>query len=97
MISIVNRKKPREVLYLRAVPDTAYNPTVPQILARLKFAELASKARGKKFIGELPPAAEEVRKMSGERFGKTVKQKKWERILKELLKEEERVEIYAIK
>jgi len=85
-ISLVHRKKPREIFYFRAKPRTAYRPTTPQIKARLRFAELASMAKGRRFTGNLPPAAEMVKRMKGERFGETIKPKKWEVILSESLK-----------
>jgi hypothetical protein len=85
-IQLVFRQKPRPLIYFRAKPRTAYEPTVNQIKARLRFAELAKKARGKKFTGELPPAAEMVKQMKGERFGRTERPKKWEIILAETLR-----------
>lgn len=91
-ISLVHRKKPREIFYFRAKPRTAYRPTEPQIRARLRFAELASKARGRKFkvdgkfVADLPPAAEMVKRMRGESFGRTARPKKWEAILVETLR-----------
>jgi hypothetical protein len=91
-IQLVFRTKPRPIAYFRAKPRTAYNPTIPQIKARLRFAELAKKAKGKKFkvngefVSDLPPAAEMVKQMKGEKFGETVKPKKWELILAETLR-----------
>lgn len=91
-IQLVFRTKPRPIAFYRAKPRTAYNPTIPQIKARLRFAELARKAKGKKFkvdgkfTSDLPPAAEMVKQMRGERFGKTLKAKKWELILGEVLR-----------
>ena len=86
-IQLVFRTKPRPIIYLRAKPKTAYRPTPAQIRARLRFGELAKKAKGKKFkvngefVSDLPPAAEMVKAMRGERFGETVKPKKWQMIL----------------
>ena len=85
-IQLVFRQRPRPLVYLRAKPRTAYDPTIPQIKSRLRFAELAKKAKGKKFTGELPPAAEMVRQMKGERFGRTERLRKWELILAECLR-----------
>ena len=85
-IQLVFRQKPRPITFLRAKPRTAYDPTVNQIRARLRFAELARKARGRKFTGELPPAAEMVKQMKGERFGRTERPRKWEVILAEYLR-----------
>ena len=91
-VQLVFRTKPRPIAFFRAKPRTAYNPTIPQIKARLRFAELAGKAKGKKFkvngefVSDLPPAAEMVKLMKGEKFGKTVKPKKWEVILAETLR-----------
>jgi hypothetical protein len=91
-IQLVFRTKPRPIAYFRAKPRTAYNPTIPQIKARLRFAELAKKAKGKKFkvngefVSDLPPAAEEVKKMRGERFGEMIRVKKWEIILAQVLR-----------
>lgn len=84
-IQLVVRKKPRYTVYFRAKPSTAYNPTIPQIKARIRFGELAKLAKGKKFSGELPPAAEEVKRMKGLKFGRTYRPKKWEIILAEVL------------
>jgi len=80
-IQLVVRNKPRPITFFRAKPETAYNPTIPQIKARLRFSELAKKAREKKFTGDIPPAAEMVKLMKNERFGRTAKAKKWEIIL----------------
>ena len=85
-IQLVFRQKPRPLVFLRAKPKTAYDPTVNQIRSRLRFAELARKARGRKFTGELPPAAEMVKQMKGERFGRTERPRKWEVILAEYLR-----------
>ncbi|MCD6131263.1 MAG: hypothetical protein J7J61_04065 [Candidatus Hydrothermae bacterium] len=85
-IQLVFRQKPRPLVFLRAKPKTAYDPTVNQIRSRLRFAELARKARGRKFTGELPPAAEMVKQMKGERFGQTERPRKWEVILAEYLR-----------
>ena len=91
-IQLVFRTKPRPIAFYRAKPRTAYNPTIPQIKARLRFAELAKRAKGKKFkvdgefTSDLPPAAEMVKRMKGEKFGETVKVKKWELILGEVLR-----------
>ena len=85
-IQLVFRQKPRPLVFLRAKPKTAYDPTVNQIRSRLRFAELARKARGRKFTGGLPPAAEMVKQMKGERFGRTERVRKWEIILAEYLR-----------
>jgi len=85
-IQLVFRQKPRPLVYFRAKPRTAYDPTVNQIRSRLRFAELARKARGRKFTGKLPPAAEMVKQMKGERFGRTERPRKWEIILAEYLR-----------
>jgi len=85
-IQLVFRRKPRPLIYFRAKPRTAYDPTVNQIKSRLRFAELARKARGRKFTGELPPAAEMVKQMKGERFGRAERPRKWEVILAEYLR-----------
>jgi len=85
-IQLVFRQKPRPIAFLRAKPRTAYEPTVNQVKSRLRFAELAKKAKGRKFTGELPPAAEMVKQMKGERFGRTERPRKWEVILAEYLR-----------
>jgi len=85
-IQLVFRQKPRPLIYFRAKPRTAYEPTVNQVKSRLRFAELAKKAKGRKFTGELPPAAEMVKQMKGERFGRTERPRKWEVILAEYLR-----------
>lgn len=85
-IQLVFRQKPRPLAYFRAKPRTAYDPTINQIKSRLRFAELAKRARGRKFTGELPPAAEMVKQMKGEKFGRTEKPRKWEIILAETLR-----------
>jgi len=92
-IQLVVRTKPYRTIYFRAKPYTAYKPTLPQLKARIRFGELAKKAKGLKFkqgdkyIRKLPPAAEIVKKeMSGEKFGRTERVKKWEIIFAELIK-----------
>jgi hypothetical protein len=37
-------------------------------------------------VSDLPPAAEEVKKMRGERFGEMIRVKKWEIILAQVLR-----------
>ena len=87
-IQIVHRTKPRDIWYFRAVPETAWNPTLPQIMARIAFGRAAKKAKGVKFkIGEgkyaydMPPAAIAVKALKGRKFGRTYKKKKWEELL----------------
>lgn len=98
MIVLVSRTKPWPATFFRAKPKTAYRPTIPQIRVRLRFAEMAKRAKGRKFKADgkfasnlpsatnLPPAALEVKKMKGEQFGRSIKPKKWEIILAETLR-----------
>lgn len=90
MAKYVQLVKRGDKWYLRAMPYTAEHPTENQIKARIKFAEIAKKAKGKKFTGGLPPAAELIkREMKGQYFGRTRKLKKWQKILMEEAKTEE--------
>ena len=80
---LVHRKKPREIYYLRAKPYTAKEPTIHQIKSRLAFGHHAKQARNKSIESDLPPAAEQVKKLRGKKFGRTRKLRKWEEILLE--------------
>jgi len=85
---LVVRSKPRRVVFFRAKPITAYEPTPAQIRARIAFGMAARRARGKRILpGQLPPAAIAVREeMSGRSFGGEPRKPKWLKIL-ELLAE----------
>ena len=86
-IVLVRKKNGKK--YFRAVPETAEKPTVNQAITRINFGEAAKKAKGKKFTGTLPPAAEIVREeLRGKKVGRTVKLKKWEEILLKEAKKE---------
>ena len=78
---LVHRTKPREIYYLRAKPYTAKEPTIYQVKSRLAFGHHAKKARNKSIQSDLPPAAEQVKKLRGTKFGRTRKLRKWEEIL----------------
>jgi len=83
---LVVREKPRRTVFFRAKPITAYRPTEAQIRARITFAKIARRAKGRKMSGQMPPAAEEIKKsMSGMRFGETIREPKWLKILKRLV------------
>ncbi|RLG30728.1 hypothetical protein DRN97_10170 [Methanosarcinales archaeon] len=85
---LVHRTKPREIYYLRAKPCTAKDPTIHQLKSRLAFGHHAKKARNKNIESDLPPAAEQVKKLRGKKFGRTRKLRKWEELLlKEARKE----------
>ena len=85
---LVHRTKPREKYYLRAKPYTAKEPTIHQVKSRLAFGHHAKQARNKSIESDLPPAAEQVKKLRGKKFGRTRKLKKWEELLlKEARKE----------
>ncbi|MGC8569497.1 MAG: hypothetical protein ACP5LW_05785 [Nitrososphaeria archaeon] len=78
-VQIVHRKRPRDLIYIRAAPEDPATPN--QIRARKVFAEIAKEAKGKKMV-YLPPAAELVQnKMAGMKFGRTLKVDKWMIIL----------------
>jgi len=47
-VQVVRRRKPRETVYIRAVPRTIFEPTRGQVLHRLRVARAGRKARGKK-------------------------------------------------
>jgi hypothetical protein len=83
---LVVRTKPRRVVFFRAKPVTAYEPTPAQIRARVAFGEAAKRARGRRIApGQLPPAALAVREeLSGRSFGRVVKKPKWLRVLERL-------------
>ena len=78
---LVHRTKPREIYYLRAKPYTAKEPTIYQVKSRLAFGHHAKKARNKSIQSDLPPAAEQVKKLRGTKFGRTRKLKKWEEMI----------------
>ena len=81
--------------YFRAEPITAKYPTKGQIMSRIRFGEIAKKAKGKKFKGDLPPAAEIVkREMSGAKFARKRRLKKWELILLEEAKKQGKEKFY---
>jgi hypothetical protein len=85
---LVVRTRPRRVVFFRAKPVTAYEPTPAQLLARIAFGEAARSARGKRMLpGQLPPAAIAVKEaMSGRSFGGRPRRPKWLRILELLAK-----------
>ncbi len=88
-IVLVRRNKPRKIFYFRAKPITAYRPTYKQLLTRIKFGEVAKKAKGMKMTGDLPPAAEIVKKeLSGVKYSgpSEEKPKKWQLILAAFMK-----------
>ena len=88
---LVNRKKKRAP-YVRAMPETAREPTPAQIEARIRFGELAGKAKGARKRGPEPPAAEAVREMRGERSELSGKRlRKWEMEAMERAQGEENV------
>ena len=87
-IVLVTKKNGKR--YFRAVPETAEFPTINQAITRINFGEAAKKAKGKKFNGHLPPAAEIVKKeLKGKLVGRTIKLKKWEKLLLEEARNEE--------
>jgi hypothetical protein len=87
-IQLVVRTKPRTIVFFRAKPKTAYEPTTPQLLARYAFGVATRRARGRKFTGPLPPAAEEVRRsLKGVSFGGRPREPVWLRILKAWVEE----------
>ncbi len=74
-VQIVYRKKPRDIIYMRAAPSN--DPTPYQREARRIFSEIARQAKGMK-MKDFPPAAELVKeRMSGMRIGSTPKIQKW--------------------
>jgi hypothetical protein len=81
-IQLVVRSKPRTVVFFRAKPRTAYEPTPAQIRARMEFGLAARRARGRRFTGLLPPAAEEVRALRGRSFGGRPREPVWLRVLR---------------
>jgi hypothetical protein len=82
-IQLVVRTRPRTVVFFRAKPRTAYKPTTPQLLARYAFGMAARRARGRRFTGLLPPAAEEVaRSLKGMSFGGKPREPLWLKILR---------------
>jgi hypothetical protein len=87
---LVVRTRPRRVVFFRAKPVTAYEPTPAQIRARVAFGEAARRARGTKIApGQLPPAALAVREeLSGRSFGRVPRKPKWLRVLERLAEAE---------
>ena len=47
-IQLVYRRKPRPIVYIRALPSTVKYPKDAQVELRILFARAAKKARGKK-------------------------------------------------
>ncbi|MEW5759305.1 MAG: hypothetical protein AB1779_00895 [Candidatus Thermoplasmatota archaeon] len=81
-IVIVEREKPRRHRYYRAMPATAKDPTIAQIIQRLRFAEMAHRSKGSKRITELPPAAEYVKLLKDITTGMAVRKlRKWGEVL----------------
>ena len=81
-IQVVVRHKPKLKVYVRKTPSTVTHPKDGQIETRLKFAEIASKAKGRKGLDPdtgLPHAAALVMKeMRGYRARRRyVKKPKW--------------------
>ena len=75
--------------YFSAVPRTAKNPTVGQMVQRLRLAEAAARARGRQMTGVLPPAAEEAESLRGRPTG--LRQRKlriWEQELLDQVREQ---------
>lgn len=87
-VVVVRRLKPRPVIYFRAMPRTAREPTENQLRVRTAFAEAARKVRGVRYRERragIPPAAEEVaRELGGRSFGRTWRPPKWFEVIKEL-------------
>jgi hypothetical protein len=82
-IQLVVRTRPRRIAFFRAKPRTAYKPTPAQIKARIEFGLVARRARGRRFTGPLPPAAEEVaRELRGRSFGGKPREPVWFRVLR---------------
>jgi hypothetical protein len=81
-IQLVVRTRPRTVAFFRAKPRTAYKPTPAQVKARIEFGLAARRARGRRFTGPLPPAAEEVRALRGRSFGGRPREPVWLRVLR---------------
>ena len=81
-IQLVVRTRPRMIAFFRAKPRTAYEPTPAQIRARIEFGLAATRARGRRFTGLLPPAAEEVRALRGRSFGGRPREPVWLRVLR---------------
>jgi hypothetical protein len=81
---LVLRRRPRTVVFFRAKPRTAYQPTPAQVASRIAFAEAAKRARGMRLMG-LPPAAILVREsMKGRYYGGRPREPKWLRVLRHL-------------
>jgi len=82
-IQLVVRRKPRQVVFLRRKPITAYTPTEAQMRARAAFGQAARSARGLKMVpGMLPPAAQLVRKsLAGRGFGARPREPGWLKVL----------------
>lgn len=78
MYQIVNRRKPKEITYIRKLPETVKNPTKYQTLQRITFGEIS---KSLKSLGKLHPIERATligELMKGKRFGRTRKKKKWE-------------------
>jgi hypothetical protein len=84
---LVVRTRPRRVVFFRSKPITAYTPTEAQLKARTAFAEVARRAKGRRFVGMLPPAAEVVRtELRGRKFTTEFRPPKWLKLLEMLVR-----------
>jgi hypothetical protein len=76
---VLVKRRRKKAPYVRAMPETAREPTPAQVEVRIRFGELAGKARGAKKTGPDLPAAEAVRGMKGERSElRRERLRKWE-------------------
>ena len=48
-VVLVHRRRPRDIWYIRAYPESAINPSPAQIDVRIRFGETARRARGIKW------------------------------------------------
>jgi len=89
-LQVVTRRKPRLKIYVRAAPLTRKFPTDAQVVQRLRFAEAARRARGKKGLAPdgLPWAAHMVKtQLKGVEAPKELKKERipeWKRRLEAL-------------
>ena len=81
-------------LILRSTTKSVIDPSPAQMRARISFAEIAKKAKGKKMTGDLPPVCDIVKdELKGKRYaGHRVRKPEWQKELEWTAKQMEPIE-----
>lgn len=90
-VYIYGKGTPKEKVVLRSARKNIEEPSEAQLETRARFGEAAAAARGRRFDGEVPPAAEAVREqLKGQTVPEAMKRpqrlKVWEQELLALLR-----------